>query len=183
MVQISLPEVEDLVMRKLMTWVYTGDLGKTSNLYQEEVKAAASVLQLDLKVKDSVADTPKSLQKSSRGKKAPATSPALNLVEDYEKAETEKKAKTCSSKMKCNIKFVQENGDPMSEADNSPKKQGKKRGAVKEKEAKKEKKTKESAKKKKAAKKAAASSDEEDEEGTDEYEVEKILEKREIGEC
>ena len=108
---------------------------------------------------------------------------SLNLVEDYEKAETEKKAKTCSSKMKCNIKFVQENGDPMSEADNSPKKQGKKRGAVKEKEAKKEKKTKESAKKKKAAKKAAASSDEEDEEGTDEYEVEKILEKREIGEC
>ena len=85
---------------------------------------------------------------------------SLNLVEDYEKAETEKKAKTCSSKMKCDIKFVQENGDLMSEADDSPKKKGKKRGAVKEnkekaKKAKKEKKTKESAKKKKAAKKAA----------------------------
>ena len=49
-----MPEVEDVVMRKLMTWVYTGDLGKTRNLYQEEIKAAASVLQLDLKVKDSV---------------------------------------------------------------------------------------------------------------------------------
>ena len=98
----------------------------------------------------------------------------------------QKKAKKCSSKMKCDIKFVQENGDPMSEADDSPKKKGKKRGAVKEnkekaKKVKKEKKTKESAKKKKAAKKAAASSDEEDEEGADEYEVEKILEKREIG--
>ena len=45
---------------------------------------------------------------------------SLNLVEDYEKAETEKKAKMCSSKMKCDIKFVQENGDPMSEADDSP---------------------------------------------------------------
>ena len=125
-----MPEVEDVVMRKLMTWVYTGDLGKTSNLYQEEIKAAVSVLQLDLKVKDSVADTPKSLQKSSRGKKAPATSPALNLVEDYEKAKTEKKAKMSSRKRKSDIKFVQENGNPMSETDNSPKKRGKKRGAV-----------------------------------------------------
>ena len=34
---------------------------------------------------------------------------SLNLVEDYEKAETEKKAKMCSSKMKCDIKFVQSN--------------------------------------------------------------------------
>ena len=234
MVQISLPEVEDLVMRKLMTWVYTGDLGKTSNLYQEEVKAAASVLQLDLKVKDSGAgvETPKSLQKSAKGKKATEASPApgedstpvtkgrrsvggsskkpvkddeevviekqlsplpekksakskkskkqvveeeeyevelivdkremlgkveylvkwrgwedlsdrtwepldnlegsLNLVEEYEKAETEKKAKTSGSKRKSDIKFVHENGDPMSEADDSPKKKGKKRGAVKE---------------------------------------------------
>ena len=65
-------------MRKLMAWVYTGDIGKTSNLYLEEVKTAASVLQLDLKVKDSAAgvDTPKSIQKSSKGKKAPAASPA-----------------------------------------------------------------------------------------------------------
>ena len=72
----------------------------------------------------------KSLKKSSRGKKAPATSPALNLVEDYEKAKTEKKAKMSSRKRKSDIKFVQENGNPMSETDDSPKKRGKKRGAV-----------------------------------------------------
>merc|ERR1719362_1358523 len=57
---------------------------------------------------------------------------SLNLVEDYEKAELEKKAKRSSSKRKSDIKFVHENGEPMSEADDSPKKKGKKRGAAKE---------------------------------------------------
>merc|ERR1711894_356709 len=53
---------------------------------------------------------------------------SLNLVEDYEQAETEKKAKT-SSKRRSDIKFVHENGDPMSEADDSPKKKGRKKMA------------------------------------------------------
>ena len=218
-VQISLPEVEDLVMRKLMTYVYTGDIGKTSNLAREEIRAAATALQLDLKVKQEItkSETPKSrgkkaiispapedtppVQKSRRsggsGKK-PAkdeeevviekqVSPepekkskakkskkqvvedeeyevelivdkremlgrveylvkwrgwedigdrtwepldnlggSLNLVADYERKETEKKSAT-SSKRRSDIKFVKENGDPMSEADDSPKKKGKKK--------------------------------------------------------
>jgi len=37
-----------------------------------------------------------------------------------------------SSKRKSDIKFVHENGDPMSPPDDSPKKKGKKRGAAKE---------------------------------------------------
>ena len=220
-VQISLPEVEDLVMRKLMAYVYTGDIGKIGEFALEEVKSAASALQLNLNVKDetSKAETPK-----SRGKKATISPPredtsptpvqkgrrsggaskkpakveeeviiekpvspepekkskskkskkqvvedeeyevelivdkremlgrveylvkwrgwedigdrtweplenlegSLNLVEDYEQAESEKKTKT-SSKRRSDIKFVHENGDPMSEADDSPKKKGKKK--------------------------------------------------------
>ena len=231
-VQISVPEVEDIVMRKLIAYIYSGDLGNTSKLALQELKAVARTLQLDVKFNEETMETPKT-GKSARGKKGAISTPkedaspvlkgrrsggskkaseevdvddvfiekevspqpdkktkgkknkkvveeeeyevelivdkremlgrveylvkwrgwedltdrtweplknldgSLNLVEDYEKAETEKKTKT-TGKRRSDIKFVHENGEPLSEADDSPKKKGTKaaskgkKGAVKE---------------------------------------------------
>ena len=228
-VNISLPQVEDLVLKKLMTYIYTGDLGNTSKLALDEIKACAAALQINVEIKEE-ALKPKGSPKPASAKKgkgkgkreaspAPVVSPiiedsfslsprgkrgapskkaeeeveeiviekevsnnvpekkekkkgrkskvveeeeyevelivdkrdmmgrveylvkwkgwedindrtwepvenlegSMNLVEEYEKKEEEKKSEP-KSKRRSDIKFVHENGDPMSEVEDSPKK-------------------------------------------------------------
>jgi len=230
-VHISLPQVEDLVLKKLMTYIYCGDLGTTSKLALEEIKACAEALQINVEFKEEALkakSSPKakagpasskkgkgkakreaspvvspiiedSFSLSPRGKRGAAAKKAeeeieeiviekevttsvpekkekkkgkkskvveeeeyevelivdkrdmmgkveylvkwkgwedindrtwepienldgsLNLVEEYEKKEEEKKSKP-ASKRRSDIKFVHENGEPMSELEDSPKK-------------------------------------------------------------
>merc|ERR1719347_1993389 len=214
-VYISLPNVEDLVLKKLMMYLYTGDIGTTSKITINEVKMCAKALQLEVKIKEEAVATPKQTGKGKgrvsktspvmeestpvskgkrgakkdddpeevsiinvtdsvdtsekknkkKGKKSKAAQEeeeyevelivdkrdmmgrveylvkwkgwedindrtwepldnldgSLNLVEDFEKQEQEKMTKP-ASKRRSDIKFVHENGDPMSENDDSPKK-------------------------------------------------------------
>ena len=73
-VQISVPEVEDIVMRKLIAYIYSGDLGNTSKLALQELKAVARTLQLDVKFNEETMETPKT-GKSARGKKGAISTP------------------------------------------------------------------------------------------------------------
>jgi len=279
-VYISFPNIEDLVLKKLMMYIYTGDIGSTSKITINEVKECAKALQLEVKIKEeavgknatpkqsgkgkgrasksspvieesppvprgkrgttskrddeleevsiiNVADSVDTSEKNSKkkGKKAKAAKEeeeyevelivdkrdmmgrveylvkwkgwedindrtweplenldgSLNLVEDFEKQEQEKMNKPVS-KRRSDIKFVHENGDPMSENDDSPKKKSpktKKQGSPKVEE---EKKTSSRGRKSvnysetpEKEKKSEANDDEQEE---DEYEVEKIIDVR-----
>merc|ERR1712029_1031560 len=106
---------------------------------------------------------------------------SLNLVEDFEKQEQEKMNKPVS-KRRSDIKFVHENGDPMSENDDSPKKKSPKTKKQDSPKVEEEKKTSSRGRKSvnysetpEKEKKSEANDDDQEE---DEYEVEKIIDVR-----
>ena len=50
-VYISLPGVEDVSLKKLMMYLYNGDLGTTSKSVVQDIKAVAKTLQIEVKIK------------------------------------------------------------------------------------------------------------------------------------
>ena len=93
---------------------------------------------------------------------------SINLVQEFERQEEDLKAKT--TKRKSDVKFMKENGETMSEADDSPKRR---RGSNKPK------KSDDDSKSHDEPENEDNSSDEEKEE--EDYEVEKILDMRKVG--
>merc|ERR1719471_484811 len=75
-VYISLPGVDDLVMKQLMTYIYTGNLANTSNTTLSEMKECARSLELEVKMKEEAAEDWRSPGKAgkSRGRAGPASS-------------------------------------------------------------------------------------------------------------
>ena len=74
-VYISLPGVEDVSLKKLMMYLYNGDLGTTSKSVVQDIKAVAKTLQIEVKIKEESVKsaTPKQGAKNARGKPVKAS--------------------------------------------------------------------------------------------------------------
>ena len=73
---ISLPGVDDMVMKKLMTYIYTGNLANTSNTMLSEMKECARSLELEVKMKEEAVDDWRSTPgKAGKGRKSKSASP------------------------------------------------------------------------------------------------------------
>ena len=73
---ISLPGVDDMVMKKLMTYIYTGNLANTSNTTLSEMKECARSLELEVKMKEEAVDDWRSTPgKAGKGRKSKSASP------------------------------------------------------------------------------------------------------------
>ena len=111
-----------------------------------------------------------------------------NLVDDYERNEAEKK-KSKTPKRKSDVKFVHGNGDSMSEAEESPKKESPRSSRKENKKTSKKdavespasEREKDSKRGRKAKEPEPIISSEEEEDEEESYEVEKILKMRKVG--